>query len=219
MQTLQLYSADVCPFAYRVRLALDEKQIPHEKISVDLENIPDWYYEISPTGRAPLLKRGDAVIWESNVINEFLEDSYRERPLLPEDPVARAHARIWIQYCNSDFQPAFCGLVFELDKSKHEEIREALRKSLAVIDDALAQHAGPYWLGKEVSLIDLTYYPFFEQADVLAAYREFTMPVHHENINRWIAAMQARESVQINRRDTGFYISAYRPYMDGTIGK
>lgn len=68
MNKLQFYSSDVCPFAYRVRLALHEKAIPHEMISVDLENIPDWYYKISPTGRAPLLKQGDQVIWESTVI-------------------------------------------------------------------------------------------------------------------------------------------------------
>lgn len=219
METLEIYSADVCPFAYRVRLALDEKQIPHEKISIDLENIPDWYYKISPTGRAPLLRRGENVIWESNVINEFLEDAYPDRPLLPTDPVECAHARIWIQYCNSDFQPAFCGLVFELDESKHEDIRTALRQSLKVIDDALAEHDGPYWLGDNVSLIDITYYPFFEQAEVLAAYRKFVMPTDLENINRWVAAMQARDSVKINRRDSEFYVSAYRPYMDGTIGK
>ncbi|MHB1232379.1 MAG: glutathione S-transferase family protein [Burkholderiales bacterium] len=220
MNKLQFYSADVCPFAHRVRLALHEKVIAHELISVDLENIPDWYYEISPTGRAPLLKQGDQVIWESTVINEFLEDAYPERPLLPSDPVSRAHARIWIQYCNSTFQPNFCGLVFELDESKHEGIRAALRDSLKDIEAGLAKTSpGPYWLGEELTLVDLTYYPFFEQALVLAEYRAFEMPQEHSNLNRWLDAMKNRVSVQDNRRDAGFYIKAYKPYMDGTIGK
>lgn len=220
MNKLQFYSADVCPFAHRVRLALHEKAIAHELISVDLENIPDWYYEISPTGRAPLLKQGDQVIWESTVINEFLEDAYPERPLLPSDPVSRAHARIWIQYCNSTFQPNFCGLVFELDESKHEGIRAALRDSLKDIEAGLAKTSpGPYWLGEELTLVDLTYYPFFEQALVLAEYRAFEMPQEHSNLNRWLDAMKNRVSVQDNRRDAGFYIKAYKPYMDGTIGK
>jgi glutathione S-transferase len=220
MNKLQFYSSDVCPFAYRVRLALHEKAIPHEMISVDLENIPDWYYKISPTGRAPLLKQGDQVIWESTVINEFLEDAYPDRPLLPRDPVARAHARIWIEYCNNTFQPSFCGLVFELDESKHDKIRNALRDSLISIEAGLAETSpGPYWLGEELSLVDLTYYPFFEQALVLAEYRAFEMPKDHINLNRWLAAMKHRASVQDNCRDPDFYIKAYRPYMDGTIGK
>lgn len=220
MNKLQFYSADVCPFAHRVRLALHEKSIPHELISVDLENIPDWYYAISPTGRAPLLKQGDQVIWESTVINEFLEDAYPDRPLLPMNPVSRAHARIWIQNCNNAFQPNFCGLVFELDESKHESIREALRESLKDIEEGLAKTSpGPYWLGEELTLVDLTYYPFFEQALVLAEYRAFEMPQEYKNLNRWLAAMKSRTSVQVNYRDADFYIKAYRPYMDGTIGK
>ena len=220
MNKLQFYSADVCPFAHRVRLALHEKAIPHELISVDLENIPDWYYEISPTGRAPLLRQGDQVIWESTVINEFLEDAYPERPLLPINPIPRAHARIGIQYCNTTFQPSFCGLVFELDESKHENIRAALRDSLRDIEAELAKTSpGPYWLGEELTLVDLTYYPFFEQALVLAEYRAFEMPEEHSNLNRWLTAMKSRASVQDNYRDADFYIKAYKPYMDGTIGK
>lgn len=219
MNQLQLYSSDVCPFAYRVRLALHEKAIPHEVISVDLGNIPDWYYEISPTGRAPLLRQGDQVIWESTVINEFLEDAFPDRPLLPRDPVARAHARIWIEYCNNTFQPNFCGLVFELDESKYDKIKNALRDSLIALEAGLAETPGPYWLGEECSLVDLTYYPFFEQAIVLAKYRAFDMPENHINLNRWQAAMKHRASVQDNCRDSGFYIEAYRPYVDGTIGK
>ena len=98
MSSLQFYSNDVCPFAYRVRLTLAEKAIAHEVHTIDLLNIPDWYYDISPTGKVPLVKHGNDVVWESTVINEFLEDAYPDTPLLPEDPVARAHARIWIEF-------------------------------------------------------------------------------------------------------------------------
>lgn len=219
MKKLQLYSSDVCPFAYRVRLCLHEKAIDHELIQIDLGNIPDWYYEVSPTGRAPLLKLGDDVVWESLVMDEFLEDAYPDNPLLPQDPVARAHARILIEYCNSTFQPSFCGLVFELDESKHDEIRAAISESLKYIDERLAECPGPYWLGKQISLIDVTFYPFFEHAPVLAEYRDYEMPTEHEHLNRWLSAMRTRQSVQDNTRDAAFYIDAYKPYMDGTIGK
>lgn len=107
-----------------------------------------------------------------------------------------------------------------MDESKHDKIRNALRDSLISIEAGLAETSpGPYWLGEELSLVDLTYYPFFEQAQVLAEYRAFEMPKEHINLNRWLAAMKRRASVQDNCRDADFYIKAYGPYVDGTIGK
>lgn len=220
MSLLQFYSNDVCPFAYRVRLTLAEKAIDHEVHTIDLLDIPDWYYDISPTGKVPLLKRGDDVVWESTVINEFLEDAYPETPLLPKDPVARAHARIWIDFCNTAFQPNYCGLVFELDESKHEGIRTVLQDSLKTMNEGLAETApGPYWLGEQLSLVDLAYYPFFEHAPVLSHYRGFDTPEDYTHIHRWLEAMRERPSVLKNRREAEFYIEAYKPYVDGTVGK
>lgn len=219
MTAVHFYYNDVCPFAYRVRLVLAEKAIPHEAHVIDLQNIPDWYAEISPTGKVPLLKYGDDVVWESTVINEFLEDAFPDPPLLPRDPVARAHARIWIEYCNSTFQPNCCGLVFELDERKHGGIRTALLDSLKTIEETLSETPGSYWLGDKVSLVDLTYYPFFEHMPALIEYRGFQLPEDLPQMNRWLAAMQERPSVQANRQSPGFYIEAYKPYVEGKMGK
>ncbi len=218
MSELQFYSNDVCPFAYRVRLALAEKAIAHESHTIDLLNIPEWYYEISPTGNVPLLKQGEDIVWESTIINEYLEESYPAIPLLPKNPVERAHARLWIDYCNTTFQPDYCGLVFELDESKHEAIRNRLYESLKTIDEALEKIApGPYWLGKQLSLVDLSYYPFFEHAPVLSYYRHFDIPAEHKHIHRWLSAMRERPSVKANQCDDEFYIKAYKPFVEGEV--
>lgn len=218
MKALKFYYNDVCPFAYRVRLALAEKEIKHEAIIIDLEYVPQWYYELSPTAKVPLLQWGDDVIWESTVINEFIEDNWQKNPLLPQDPVARAQARIWIEYCNSSFQPNCCGLVFELDENKHEPIRQALNKSLDYIEAALSSRDnGPYWLGEDLTLVDLTFYPFFEHACVLSHYRGFELSDKYQHIYQWLATMQKRQSVQKNCQSPEFYIEAYKPFVDGSI--
>lgn len=218
MSKLQFYSNDVCPFAYRVRLALTEKAIAYELHTIDLLNIPEWYYEISPTSNVPLLKQGDDIVWESTIINEYLEESYPDIPLLPIKPVERAHARLWIDYCNTTFQPDYCGLVFEVDECKHEAIRHRLYESLKTIDEALEKTApGPYWLGPQLSLIDLSYYPFFEHAPVLSYYRQFDIPAKHKHIHRWLAAMRDRRSVKANQCDDEFYIEAYKPFVEGEV--
>jgi len=219
MPKVRFYYNDVCPFAYRVRLALAEKAIAHEAQVIDLQNIPDWYSDISPTGKVPLLQYDDEVVWESTVINEFLEDAFPDPPLLPNQAVARAHARTWIEYCNSTFQPSCCGLVFELDESKHEGIRRALIDSLKTIDEALASTPGPWWLGDRISLVDLTYYPFFEHMPALTAHRGFELPANLLHLHRWLRAMQERPSVQANCQPAAFYIEAYRPYVEGRAGK
>ncbi len=218
MNTLKFYYNDVCPFAYRVRLALAEKEIEHEAVIIDLENIPQWYYELSPTAKVPLLQWGDDVIWESTVINEFIEDNWQNNPLLPHNPIAKAQARIWIEYCNSSFQPSCCGLVFELDESKHEPIRLALNESLDFIEAALSSREnGPYWLGEDLTLVDLTFYPFFEHACVLSHYRGFELSDKYLHIHQWLETMQKRQSVQQNCHSPEFYIEAYKPFVDGSI--
>lgn len=222
MKPLKFYYNDVCPFAYRVRLALAEKGIEHEAITIDLENVPHWYYDVSPTAKVPLLQWGDDVIWESTIINEFIEDNWPENPLLPLDPVARAQARIWIEYCNSSFQPNCCGLVFERDESKHDPIIEALNKSLDFIEEALSKqnsqkNKGAYWLGQRLTLVDLTFYPFFEHACVLSHYRGFELSDKYQHINQWLETMQSRPSVQKNCQSPEFYIEAYKPFVDGSI--
>ncbi len=222
MKQVKFYYNDVCPFAYRVRLALAEKGIEHEAVIIDLENIPPWYYDISPTAKVPLLQWGTDVIWESTVINEFIEDNWPENPLLPQDPVARAQARIWIEYCNSNFQPNCCGLVFELDESKHEPIKTALNESLDFIEESFSKKSlqgdkGPYWLGETLSLVDLTFYPFFEHACVLSYYRGFELADKYQHIHQWLTSMQNRLSVQQNCQSPEFYIEAYKPFVNGSI--
>jgi len=221
MKKLQFYNNDVCPFAYRVRLTLAEKKISYENIEIDLQNIPADYYQISPAGKVPLIKHGEDIIWESAVINEYLEDVFPERPLLPASMIQRAKARLWIDYCNTTFQPNYCGLVFELDEyeSRHEAIRQQLNEALDYMEQGLAESSGPYWLGEDISLVDLTYYPFFEHAPVLTHYRDFELDQKYQSLFRWLDAMRGLPSVQGHSHEAEFYIDAYKPYMDGSMGK
>ncbi|MFK5913717.1 MAG: glutathione S-transferase family protein [Woeseiaceae bacterium] len=219
MKELQFYSNDVCPFAYRVRLALAEKQIDYESIEVDLQNIPDDYYRISKAGKVPLIKHGDGIVWESTVINEYIEDAFPDIPLLPATAIERAQARLWIDYCNTSFQPNYCGLVFELDESKHDAVRKQLITALDFMEQGLAESTGPYWMGEQLTLVDLTYYPFFEHTPVLSHYRQFNLDDKYQQINNWIKIMQTRPSVKQHSRNADFYIEAYKPYVDGSMNK
>jgi glutathione S-transferase len=101
MYTLTLVSHHLCPYVQRAAIALAEKEVRFERIVVDLSEKPRWFRALSPLGKVPLLKvaRGgsDAVIFESAVILEYLEETHA-RPLHPADPLERARHRSWIEF-------------------------------------------------------------------------------------------------------------------------
>jgi len=87
---LTLISHNLCPYVQRAAIALLEKDVAFERITIDLSNKPDWFLAISPTGKVPLLRvaRDDglmAVIFESTVICEYLEETQGEPKLHPSD--------------------------------------------------------------------------------------------------------------------------------------
>ena len=75
-------------------------------IECDLKNKPKELLELNPYGKVPVLVDGDAVVYESAIINEYLEEKYPEVPLMPKDPLGRSRVRIWVDYCNTRLQYA-----------------------------------------------------------------------------------------------------------------
>jgi glutathione S-transferase len=90
---VKLIDSPRCPYCARVRIALAEKGIEYERVVVDLQDRPAWLVELNPPrGRVPVLDDG-FTLPESEVIMEYLEDRYPDRPLLPPDHSLRAQAR------------------------------------------------------------------------------------------------------------------------------
>ena len=111
--------------------------------------------ELNPYGKVPVLVDGNAVIYESAIINEYLEEKYPQVPLMPNDPVQRSRARIWIDYCNTRLQAAagYIAHDHEVEKSK-----ERLRGYLETLDKEMRERQ---FIAGEYSLADITYIPFF----------------------------------------------------------
>jgi glutathione S-transferase len=96
---VRLVDAPRCPYCARVRIALAEKGIEHERVQVDLSNRPAWLLELNPpSGRVPVLDD----LPESEVIMELLEELHAEPSLLPHDPASRAQARLLVHRFDSN---------------------------------------------------------------------------------------------------------------------
>src|SRR5688500_2300560 len=93
---MTLYSATTCPFSHRCRIVLYEKGMDFQIIDVDLHNRPEDLAVMSPYGRVPVLVERDLILYESNIINEYIDDRFPHPQLMPADPVMRARARLFL---------------------------------------------------------------------------------------------------------------------------
>src|SRR5687768_13624731 len=131
MSALKLYGANVCPFVHRVRLAMAEKGLKPDYVAIDLRHKPDWYDEVMPSGKVPLLQHEGHRTWESAIVCEYLEECFPEPPLLPREPAARAQARLWIDWASNHLVPLFYKLLKSQDSSEQAGHREELSRALA----------------------------------------------------------------------------------------
>lgn len=219
MTTVQIYSAKACPFAHRSRLVLLEKGIEFELTEIDLQNKPEWFSQISRYGKVPAIKHGNHEVYESAIINEYLEEAFPEPPLLPQDPGTRAIARIWIDYANTRFVPAFSRLLRGQTPQEQEQGRQELLDSLLYIEQGLntLSEQGAYWFGDVLTLVDLTFYPWFERLPVLETYRNFSLPATHTRLLQWQKALQDRPSVQAIENPTHFYLERYARFANKPV--
>ncbi|MEP0876692.1 glutathione S-transferase family protein [Funiculus sociatus GB2-M2] len=135
MAQVEIYSASVCPYAHRTRLALLEKGVEFKLTEIDLQNKPEWFADVSPYGKVPVIKYGSDRVWESTIINEYLDDVFPEPPLMPSEPGQRAIARIWIDFANVKFVPTFYKLLLNQEPEKQQQSAEILRNHLLFMEN------------------------------------------------------------------------------------
>ena len=90
---MNLYSGTTDPFSHRCRIVLFEKGMDFQVIDVDLFNKPEDIAVINPYNRVPVLVDRDLVLYESNIINEYIDERFPHPQLMPPDPIMRARAR------------------------------------------------------------------------------------------------------------------------------
>jgi glutathione S-transferase len=210
MTDIEIYSAVLCPFAHRSRLVLLEKNIPFNLTEIDVRNKPANFLEISPNGKVPLLRHGHNRIWESAVINEYLEDAFPEPALLPKDPFQRALARIWIGFADTRLYVTTAKLLHGQGSPPSLLLNELNDHLHRIEHDGLAKISdGTYWLGAKSSLVDFTFYAWFEQICVLEYFLDFKFPTGFSRIEKWVKSMTDRYSVQAIAKSPEFYLEHY----------
>jgi glutathione S-transferase len=223
MSNVQLYFAKGSTFSQRTRVVLLEKGIDFTSTEIDLQNKPEEFTRISRYGKVPAIKHGDVEIYESAIINEYLDEVFPEPPLSPREPGAKAIARIWIDYANTRLVPAFNKLLRGKDSAEQEQGRREFLEALLYIEqEGLGKLSGDglYWLGETFSLVDISFYPWFERLPVLEHFRNFTLPPETPRLQQWWNLVRDRKSVRAVENPVSFYIERFTKILGepATVG-
>jgi glutathione S-transferase len=193
---------------------LAEKGVSFELVEIDLANKPAWFGNVSLYGKVPALEHDGQRIVESAVINEYIEEVFPEPRLLPREPARRALARIWIDFANTRLAVPYAKVLLGATDAEREAGKGELSAALERLEgEAIVQlsGAGPYFLGAEPSLVDFTFYPWFERLPALEQHTGFQAP-GLERLARWREVVRARPSVRAIENPIGFYLERYRNY-------
>ena len=153
-----LYSGTTDPFSHRCRFVLFEKGMDFEIRDVDMFNIPAEVRAMTPYGTVPVLNERDLILYEANVIDEYIDERFPHPQLMPADPIMRARARLFIY----TFERELFSFVRLLEKRDADEKRKMIaraqiREQLIQLSPILSKHK--YLMGDEFTMLDITLAP------------------------------------------------------------
>lgn len=196
---IKLYYHVDCPYSQKVRIVLAEKDLEHELVHVDLargEQKTAEFRKLNPLGKVPVLIDEDVVVYDSTIINEYLDEEYPNPPLMPEDSAGRARVRLLEDFCDNYFIPQTSLLLAELHRPDAERDHDKVRRLAGEIQRVL-QWLEPQLAGKPFLVGD------FSLADVAFAGRAVILPQlgieidpRLHNVSGWIARLRERPSVR-----------------------
>jgi RNA polymerase-associated protein len=162
-----LYSGTTCPFSQRCRFVLFEKGMDFEIRDVDLYNKPEDISIMNPYGQVPILVERDLILYESNIINEYIDERFPHPQLMPADPVMRARARLFL----FNFERELFIHVQQLERRDHnKDTGKMMDRARMQIRDRLTQLTpifvkNKFMLGEEFSMLDVAMAPLLWRLD------------------------------------------------------
>ena len=196
---ITLYDAVPSSNSDRVKIVLHEKGLPYERVTLTLaknEQKRPEFLQLNPYGKVPVIDDDGQVLFESCIINEYLDEKYSDPPLMPKDPYLRGRGRVLVDYGLNYTHEPYWALRGEMLKPQAErnaaiveEKREILRELLRYLEDALGDKA--YFLG-ELSLTDIAILPRLLRSETYGALPAPSLP----RLGAWLKRMKERPSVR-----------------------
>ena len=202
---LVLVSHALCPYVQRAAIVLVEKGVSFERHDIDLADKPEWFRNISPLGKTPVLLVGEEAIFESAVICEYLEETALPH-LHPTNALQRAQHRSWMEF-GSALLNSIGAFYNAPDETALMASAGEIRARFHQLEAALGE--GPYFAGKCFSIVDAVFGPAFRYFDLFDAVGIFGFWDGLPKLQQWRRALAMRPSVA----------EAVRPDYSELLGK
>ena len=175
-------------------MVLHEKRVDFEVREVDLSNKSEEFLAASPTGKVPVVVVDGDSLYESNIVNQYLDEVTDEPKLMPEDPKRKAYARIWMASADTEFFPAVFVVSVGRDRGfSEEQISEAFEKLHMVLGKLEERLKDRDYLADEFSLADIAHAGNFVRLRELEERGEISLE-EYPNVEAWIRRIESRES-------------------------
>lgn len=197
---IRLYDYPDCPFCQKVRVVLAEKDLEYERVPVDLhkgEQRSPEFLKLNPYGKVPVLIDEDVVVYDSTIINEYLDEEYPNPSLMPEDSAGRGRVRLLEDFADNSFTPPAGMIIAELHKPESDRDGERIRKYQGEIVRVLsrldAAFDGKEFLVGEFSLADVAFVPRVLVLGQLGV----ELDPRLQSVTAWITRLRERPSVRV----------------------
>lgn len=188
---MTLYSGSQDAYSHRVRIVLAEKGVAADIIDVEHSaKAKEELLEFNPYGTTPMLVDRELVLYQSEIVMEYLDERFPHPPLMPVYPVARARTRLMIYRINRDWYSLMDKILHakEQDSQESQTYRKNLKESLCSIAPVFADM--PYFLSEEFSLIDCCIAPLLWRLPLL----KITLPPQAKSVLGYAERLFKRES-------------------------
>ena len=192
---MTLFSGDSDVYSHRVRIVLAEKGINVDVVSVDAANLPEDLIDLNPYNTVPTLVDRELVLYNSQVIMEYLDERFPHPPLMPVDPVSRANNRLMLHRIEEDLYSQL-DIVMSGGEKAAAKAKKEIRDNLVMVSPIFEQK--PYFLSDEFSLVDCALAPLLWRLQAL----NITLPKQAAPLLSYAERIFARESFQASLSET-----------------
>ncbi|MEE9451984.1 MAG: glutathione S-transferase family protein [Gammaproteobacteria bacterium] len=177
----KLIAYDLCPYVHRVLTLIKYLDIHCDIDYIDLQNKPDWFLKLCPTGKVPTLIVNYNILFESSAINEYLNET-TGGGLLPSDPITRAKNRAWTDF-GSSLIMQHTSLFNQTTAEDFKAAKDRFNHTLSFVEQEIKE--GPLFNGKEFTLIDAAYAPLFLKIEILEKHYPLKLLDNTPKLSRW----------------------------------
>lgn len=164
---LRVFAMRFCPYAERTVLVLNAKNLQYDVVFINLDQKPEWIFTFSPKGTVPALEyEPGKAIFDSNIINIYLDEKYPDIPLQATDPLRRAQDKMLVVNF-SGAESAYYTAAFN-SQALQPTMVETYHKGLEMLQKELESRGTKYLHGDQPGLVDYTLWPFLERFEALS---------------------------------------------------